>query len=101
MRLAADIAPARRLPRPRLARSSAGCVFDRVGRYEDVTIEFWHRRVGHDKTITVVMEDQASFDFVVMRKRGPLDLLRLVRTRLLAGRLPIRLAAREPVSAAG
>ncbi len=33
------------------------------------------------------MEDQASFDFVVMRERGPLDGLRLLRTRRLAGRV--------------
>src|SRR6267143_4826133 len=76
-------------------------VFDRAGRDKDVTIELWHGSVRHDKTITVVMEEQASFDFVVTRKRGPFDLLRLVRTRLLAGRFPIRLAAREAVSPAG
>jgi hypothetical protein len=47
------------------------------------------------------MEDQTSFDFIVLRERGAWELICLVRTRPLAGRLPIRLAPREPVPTAG
>jgi hypothetical protein len=47
------------------------------------------------------MEDQTSFDFIVLRERGAWELLCLIRTRPLADRFPIRLAPREPVPATG
>lgn len=50
-------------------------VFDGVAGNEDVTIELRHRSFGHDKPIAIVMKNQASFYFIVMREGGVLDLL--------------------------
>ena len=47
------------------------------------------------------MEDQAPFDFIVLRERGALELFCLVRTGPLTRRFPIRLASWEPVPTAG
>src|SRR5580693_3278181 len=75
-------------------------VFDGVARDEDVAVQLRHRSIGNDKSVAVVMKDQASFDFINLCERGAPDLLRMIHTRRLAGCIAIRLAARQAVTPA-
>ncbi len=77
-------------------------VLDGVGRNEDVAVELGYGRIGHDEAVTVVVKDQATFDFIATREGGRLGMTsRVLLERFLAGRLAFRLTAREAVSSSG
>jgi hypothetical protein len=73
-------------------------VFDGFAGDEDVAIQLRHRSIGNDKSVAVVMKDQASFNFINLCERGALDLLRMIHTRRLAWCIAIRLAAWQAVT---
>src|ERR1700687_1580099 len=74
-------------------------VFDGVTWNEDVAIELRHGDVGHDKAVTIVMQNQAAFYLIAIREGRSWQRLRRLRTLLLARGSAIRLAAREAITA--
>src|SRR6266568_365072 len=76
-------------------------IFDGVARNEDVAVEMRHRDVGNDETITILVENQAPFHFIAIRQGGTFLWRRGPPRRRLAGRLLLRLAVREAVTAPG
>src|SRR5216684_1254229 len=76
-------------------------VLDGVGRNEDVAVELGYGRIGHDEAVTVVVKDQATFDFIAARKWRRFGTARCVLRLFLAGRVAFGLATREAVSPSG
>src|SRR5258708_5911215 len=76
-------------------------VLDGVGRDEDVAVELRHGGIRNDEAVTVVVKNQAAFDFIATRERRGFGAPRGVLRRLLTGPVAFRAAAREPVSSPG
>jgi hypothetical protein len=76
-------------------------VFDGVAWNEHIAVELRNRNIGNNETVTVVVENQASFYFIAIREwslRRPLNGL---LASFAAGRLALRFSAWEPVPSAG
>src|SRR6266567_7284254 len=76
-------------------------IFDGGARNEDVAVKMRHGDVRNDETITVLVENEAPFHFVAIRKGGTFLWRRGPPKGLLAGRLLFLLAVREAVTASG
>ena len=74
-------------------------VLDGIGRDENISVERRHGRIRNDEAVTVVVKDQATFDFIATRQGGRLGMTSRIPGRFLAERLPFRLAARKTVPA--
>jgi hypothetical protein len=49
---------------------SVHSVFDRVARDENITVKPGYRRLGHNETITVMMEHHPALDFITIFQRA-------------------------------
>src|SRR4029077_1378564 len=76
-------------------------IFDGVARNENISVELWHRNIGDDEAVAIVVEDQATFYLIKIRQRGTLGLRRVTGTRRLARGVAILFAAWETVATAG
>src|SRR6266446_6272789 len=76
-------------------------VFDGVARNENVAIEMRHGDLRNNKPVAILVENEAPFHFVAIRKGGTFLWRRGPPRRLLAVRLLFLLAVREAVASPG